>query len=241
MGVLARREHLARRARAARYHANFVRWLVLAPLTRWPGQPAPDDLHRWVQTCARRTFDILGVDFTVEGLEHTTGLGNAIYMSNHRSWLDQPAMIAAAPHLLHFIGAAKYFRMPVLGRVLRTYGCVPTHRDRPGQLVDRLTEVLEAGGSLAVYPEATRARDDRFLPFRSGGFVLSARTGVPIVPLYLYGTFAALPPERPLSEVQPGPIRAVFDAPFVAPRSLLDDPQIEPYRARFIAGWRAHA
>ncbi|MGK0359873.1 MAG: 1-acyl-sn-glycerol-3-phosphate acyltransferase [Bradymonadia bacterium] len=232
---------LARRVRAARYHANFVRWLVLAPMTAWPRHPERDDLHRWVQTCARRTFEILGIEFTVEGLEHVAGLSQAIYCSNHRSWLDQPAMIAAAPHLLHFIGAAKYFDMPVLGRVLKTYGCVPWHRGRSGQLVDRLAEVVEGGGSLAVYPEATRARDNRWLPFRSGGYVLSARTGVPIVPLYIYGAFDALPPQRPFSEVQPRPMRVVFDTPFVVPPGFLDDPDVEPWRDRFLAGWTAHA
>ena len=101
--------------------------------------------------------------------------------------------------------------------------------------------MVEAGGSLAVYPEATRSRDDTWLPFRTGGYVVSARTGVPIVPLYIYGAFAALPPQRPFAEVRPGPIRVVFDAPFVVPPGFLDDPDVTPWRDRFIAGWRAHA
>ena len=227
--------------RAGRYYANFARWLVVAPLSRWPRPPARSDLLRWVKRCADRTFAIFELSITVEGAERLAGLANAIYVSNHRSWLDQPAMIAAAPHLLHFLGKAQYFELPVLGRVLKTFGCFAVQPGQASQLTERLRACLVAGGSLAVYPEGTRSRDGSFLPFRSGAYVLAAQTGVPVVPLYIYGAFEALPPARPFRELRPGAIRVVGGAPFEVPAGFVDAVDVGPYRDRFIAEWQAHA
>ncbi|MEZ4434741.1 MAG: lysophospholipid acyltransferase family protein [bacterium] len=229
-------------AQAGRYYASFARWLYFAPLTRWPREPSRAELLRWVQRCAHRTFEVFELPFSVEGdVAAVAALPNAIYVMNHRSWLDQPAMIAAAPHLLHFLGNAKYFEFPVLGRVLRTFGCFPVQRGQASQLTDRLRRCLEDGGSLAVYPEGTRSRDGAFLPFRSGAYVLAAQTGVPVVPLYLYGAFEALPPERPFRELRRGPLRVRVGAPFAVPASFLDAVDVGPYRDAYIAEWQAHA
>ena len=43
------------------------------------------------------------------------------------------------------------------------------------------------------FPEGTRSRDGRLLPFNDGAFRLAIREGVPVLPLALDGTMNALP------------------------------------------------
>jgi 1-acyl-sn-glycerol-3-phosphate acyltransferase len=45
-----------------------------------------------------------------------------------------------------------------------------------------------------MYPEGTRSRDGRIGRVRSGAAVIAARHGVPIVPIYVSGTYDAMPP-----------------------------------------------
>ncbi|MBN9624569.1 MAG: 1-acyl-sn-glycerol-3-phosphate acyltransferase, partial [Actinobacteria bacterium] len=56
-----------------------------------------------------------------------------------------------------------------------------------------LTPLVEAGWSLVVFPTGTRSRDGRVGPLRSGAAVLAARHALPIVPVHITGTRAAMP------------------------------------------------
>lgn len=231
------------RWRAARYFGTFVWWLAVRPALAWPARPDDAMLLRWVRRCAQDSLAALGQTITVEGGERLEGIEQAIYIANHQSWLDQPAVICASPHLLRFLGAEKYFSFPVLGGVLRRYGCVAVPKGRADDLIARVLARLEAGDSFLFYPEGTRAESDDFLAFRSGAFVAAARSGVPVVPLYLYNARRALPRLAPMRAVQPGALRVVVGEPFVVPEAFCHRAggvDTAPYRERFIEGWTRH-
>jgi 1-acyl-sn-glycerol-3-phosphate acyltransferase len=52
---------------------------------------------------------------------------------------------------------------------------------------------IASGISVVVFPEGTRSPDGRLLPFKRGGFLLAAKTGVSIVPLTINGSGRILP------------------------------------------------
>ncbi len=54
-------------------------------------------------------------------------------------------------------------------------------------------QILRAGKSVYINPEGSRARDGRLLPFRPGMGVLAVESGVPLIPVYISGTWKALP------------------------------------------------
>ena len=226
--------------RVGLYFINFVILLYIVPVV-WKFLGADDDdMGRLLRFAARNTFRIFGISWEIVGLEKLSSEQNYIVVASHRSWLDQPSVILASPRLLHFLGKEHYFRVPVLRTTLRHFGCVEVKKGGRSELIDTLAERLRDGGSLVVYPEATRSEGDTFLPFRSGAYVLSAQTGTPIVPVYIYGAAEALPRARPFRDLQPYPIRVVVGEPFVADPERLDEAGIASYRDEFIAQYVAH-
>jgi 1-acyl-sn-glycerol-3-phosphate acyltransferase len=133
---------------------------------------------------------------TVEGLEHIPATGPAILASNHLSFLDHFFLPAYVDRPIYFLGKSDYF----LGWkrwFFEGVGVMPVARQggeageaslRKGQ------QILEAGKLLGIYPEGTRSHDGRLYRGKTGPARLALRTGVPVIPVAMLGTFEILPP-----------------------------------------------
>ncbi|GAB3624004.1 lysophospholipid acyltransferase family protein [Mariniluteicoccus endophyticus] len=70
----------------------------------------------------------------------------------------------------------------------------PAQPRRPGGQVDRLCEALDAGDSLAIFPEGTRGDGERIADFQAGiARIAAARPDVPIIPVALANVGRILP------------------------------------------------
>jgi 1-acyl-sn-glycerol-3-phosphate acyltransferase len=135
---------------------------------------------------------------------HVTGVpGSAIFVANHSSHVDTPVLLRALPRRRRsrtvVAAAADYFyTKPLLrGTVSLVFGTVPLERRARGGAAEataHLEELIAAGWSVVFFAEGTRSRDGRVGVLRSGAAVLAARAGVPIVPVHIGGTHAAMPP-----------------------------------------------
>jgi 1-acyl-sn-glycerol-3-phosphate acyltransferase len=122
-----------------------------------------------------------------------------VVIANHRSYLDGLALIAALPP--HFSAVIKHemAEVPVIGWFLRRIGCRFVEREpaiSAGKDTRDLLEALEAGESLAIFPEGTFSTDAGMLPFRDGAFYLAAKTSSPVVPVAIDGARKILPEGR---------------------------------------------
>lgn len=118
----------------------------------------------------------------------------SIVAANHTS-LSDPAVVLAALHRLGTVpvvmAAAGLWRVPVLGRALRSGGHVPVHRGtaRAAAALDAAAAALAEGRVLLIYGEGglpRQQRDSRDAapgPFRTGLARLAAATGAPVVPV----------------------------------------------------------
>jgi 1-acyl-sn-glycerol-3-phosphate acyltransferase len=68
----------------------------------------------------------------------------------------------------------------------------------PHALVDLRRKLHEEKAVFIIFPEGGRSRTGSMMAFKHGLGMLVAETNVPVVPCYLAGTFAALPPNRRL-------------------------------------------
>jgi 1-acyl-sn-glycerol-3-phosphate acyltransferase len=101
-------------------------------------------------------------------------------------------------------------------------GMIPIDRDDPGESIRRLNRPDRDGFSVIIFPEGTRSRDGRLLPFRKGAFVAAIHNALPIVPVVCKGTAAIMPKGGYLSIV-PGEAEIVILAPIPTAGMTYDD------------------
>ncbi|MBK6672680.1 MAG: 1-acyl-sn-glycerol-3-phosphate acyltransferase [Proteobacteria bacterium] len=141
-----------------------------------------------------------------------------IVVANHCSYLDGIVLYAALPPTFGFVIKREMSRVPLANLLLRRIGAHYVDRNRGAKGARDARKLLrqaKSGGALAFFPEGTFGREPGLMRFRSGAFAIAARSRLPIVPVAIRGTRAALPAgtllpwpgriEIELAPVQPAP------------------------------------
>jgi 1-acyl-sn-glycerol-3-phosphate acyltransferase len=150
----------------------------------------------------------------VTGRERLDPRRTYFFVANHASWMDIPALFVALPRPLHFLAKRELARVPLMGRYIRAMGMVFVDRRdarKATASVDRVAELLAAGGSVISFPAGTRSAPGELLPFKSGGFEAAIATGAPVVPIAIRGSGRVI--ERGGFRVRPGWIRVTIGQP----------------------------
>lgn len=116
-----------------------------------------------------------------------------VIMANHQSLFDIPALLVAIPGQSRFIAKRSLFRIPVFGWAMALGGFIPVDRKDRSTAKDSFAAALDKlsrGASIVVFPEEVRSLGGKVLPFRRGGFLMALKSGLPVVPVGLHGTFA---------------------------------------------------
>jgi 1-acyl-sn-glycerol-3-phosphate acyltransferases len=117
-----------------------------------------------------------------------------IFVSNHISWYDIPALASFLPRT-KFVAKAELFKIPVFGAAMSAVGMIPIERqNRKAAFAayDDAAKQIKDGNSVIVFPEGTRGFEYSIRPFKKGPFVLAIAAGVPIVPVLTYGTLEVI-------------------------------------------------
>jgi 1-acyl-sn-glycerol-3-phosphate acyltransferase len=150
-----------------------------------------------------------------------------VFVANHSSHLDTAVILEALPPAWRrrttVAAAADYFFdawWRAVGSAL-VFNTFPIER-RTGMNARTLERLLDEGWNILVFPEGTRSPDGWTRLFRPGAAYLSMGKAVPIVPIGVVGSFAAMP----RGQGWPSPGRPVVRIRFGAPMSA--DPGEEP-------------
>lgn len=172
----------------------------------------------WTRNAARLWARIIlgaaGVRLRVEGAEKVPADTPVVFMANHESWLDIPALLVAIPGQVRFLAKKSLFSVPFLGWAMRAMGFVPVDRENRRQAIRSFEEAaarIRAGRSVLVFPEETRTPTGELLPFQRGGFLIALKAQLPIVPVGLEGPRRILAKKRYL--LRPGTITVRFGEP----------------------------
>ena len=156
-----------------------------------------------------------GISLKVSGLENLEPGRQYVFMVNHQSNMDIPALVQSlAPFQLRWIAKRELLRVPLFGWAMWATKHITVDRSDPldaMKSLERAKQKIAAGISIVVFPEGTRSRDGRLLPFKKGGFLVAVQTRTKIVPVTIRGSAAVLPAGD--WRLRPGTIEVFVDKP----------------------------
>ncbi|MBV9074944.1 MAG: 1-acyl-sn-glycerol-3-phosphate acyltransferase [Acidobacteria bacterium] len=207
---------------ALRSSVAFLFTCILTPLGALIGFPATwitgsaDLLYAIAMWIARTGLKIAGVAVQVEGKENLDAKATYIFMCNHVSNLDPPVLITRLPKRTSVLVKKELFKVPVLGQAMRMGDLVSVDRSNREAALESMrqaVDMMKRGLNMTIFPEGTRSRDGRLLPFKKGPFYLAMDSGVPVVPVTILGSENLMGKGSVL--IRPGTVRLVFHAPLL--------------------------
>ena len=155
-----------------------------------------------------------GVRLDVDYVEPLSPDQCCIYMSNHQSIFDIPALITSLPGQTRLLAKQSLFRIPIFGWAMKAGGFISIdrkNRSKAKESFDSAVSRLKEGSSTLVFPEGTRSLDGELQPFERGGILLALKSGLPIVPVGVIGSMAIR--RRGSYVVRPGRITVRYGRP----------------------------
>jgi 1-acyl-sn-glycerol-3-phosphate acyltransferase len=146
------------------------------------------------------------------GRENVPKKGGVLLVANHQSYLD-PVLVAV--HLyrpVSFLAKSELFVNPFLSGLIRLLEAFPV-RQGEGDIgaMKEVIRRLREGSALNIYPEGTRTTTGEIEPLEKGVALVIRRSGVPVVPVAIHGSFEAWPKGRWI--FRPHPIRLKYGKP----------------------------
>jgi 1-acyl-sn-glycerol-3-phosphate acyltransferase len=173
----------------------------------------------------RLVAGLCGVAFDV-GIARSINPESAyIFVANHSSPMDIPAVLVACPGV-RFVAAAELFRIPLLAAAMTALDTIPLERRNPEAARAELAVFAATDGAgnsrIAIFPEGGIAPLGERLAFKSGAFALAIETGVPVVPVAIRGTDQVLTPRGRLA-VRSGTVKVRVLDPVSSEGLRVDD------------------
>lgn len=147
--------------------------------------------EHWILWILRR----LKVQMQTIGLERTDWTeGPYVLVSNHQSVMDIALIVSTLPHSAWFVAKKELLRWPIVGWVIGMTQIVIDREKGPEARKKILAAARSTSNlSVVVFAEGTRTADGELGLFKTGAAELAQEIGLPIVPIAIDGTRAALP------------------------------------------------
>lgn len=120
---------------------------------------------------------------------------NVVFAANHSSFYDIPVILATARRNANIVYKKSLEKTPVWGWGLRMSPFVAVDRQSGRDSMEAINKAIESikqGDSVIVFPEGTRTKTGEMGDFKRGAFLIAARSGLPIIPVAINGTFPLL-------------------------------------------------
>jgi 1-acyl-sn-glycerol-3-phosphate acyltransferase len=170
--------------------------------------------HFLARLWGRGVLMICGLRVTVRGREKLDFGTTYVYVSNHASLFDIPVVVASIPDQIRIVYKKELEAIPVFGWGLKWGSYIAMDRSNRAEAmksIETAARKIRYGESVLLFAEGTRTLDGKLQPFKRGAFNLAVRSGVPVVPLTINGTYAILPKHS--ISVRPGRIELVLESP----------------------------
>lgn len=138
-------------------------------------------------------------NYRVIGAENMIEEGPCIIAANHCSFFDPPLVGVACKRAIHYLARKSLLDWPVLGPIFPQLNVIPVdQKNADRSALMGAIRVVKNGGAVLIFPEGTRSPDGNLQAAQPGIGMIAAKTGAPIVPVHINGSYAAFPKDRTL-------------------------------------------
>jgi len=187
-----------------------------------------------VRNWARFVVGLTKSDVEVRGQENIPQDTAVVLIGNHQSYLDIPVLMGYVNKPIAFIAKSEILKVPVLSKAMKLMQCTFLVRTDMRQSVKAMAEAVETikkGYSMVIFPEGTRSKGGPVIDFKAGSFKLAYKSGVPILPVTIDGTFRLFEEKN---KVQSGKVIITVHPPVPTAGLTKDDQAQIPEKVRSI-------
>jgi len=145
----------------------------------------------WGKVVGRTIVFLAGVTPVIRNKERLKGSMPAIFVMNHASTLDAFSGTWMCPYGGCGVYKKEIVKVPFYGQLAYLSGHPLIDRSNTGRAVDMLRTMADFVKAnrlgIWIFPEGTRSRDGRLLPFKKGFVHMAIATGYPVVPVVVHG------------------------------------------------------
>ncbi len=155
-----------------------------------------------------------GFDIETKGKEDPA---TQMFLLNHRSDIDIEVMELVTKKELAWVAKKELFDVPFFGLALKLPEDIPVERENKKSLLKLLKDAkdrLDKGKTIAIFPEGTRSRSQKMLPFKNGAKIIADKYKLRVQPVVLIGTAECY--DIKTFSYTPRTMRAVFLDSFIA-------------------------
>ena len=167
-----------------------------------------------------------GVIYKVKGKKNVSKKHAQIFVSNHSSFLDAPAIVIGSPRHYGPLGKRELLKIPILGTVFKNAAVLVDRRSDESrkESVQELRKTLDGGTSIFLFPEGTQNRTgDTMAPFYDGAFRIALETQQPLQPMVIINAGKLMPPNK--FHIRPGVIHVYYGKEYDISGKGMDDIQ----------------
>lgn len=127
----------------------------------------------------------------IVGFENFPESGGVLLLGNHISFIDWAIVQMSSPRPVRFIMERSIYERWYLKWFLDFFGCIPISAGQYQKALDQVTDFLNQGEVVCLFPEGTISRNGQLTEFKPGYEKAAANAGGVIVPFYLRGLWGS--------------------------------------------------
>jgi 1-acyl-sn-glycerol-3-phosphate acyltransferase len=185
---------------------------------------------KWLSEQILKSLDVkLDIKYknreAIDSLDKKEGV---IFVCNHQSNLDIPAIVTALHMDVGFVAKHEMKKWPFFGTWMKKSNCVFLNRENPREGIKdikKAVELIKEGYPTVIFPEGERSLTGKILNFKKGSFKLATETNGIIVPLTLKGTYD-IQPRGTLKMARGKKVTLVVDEPIFVKNLSKDEEKV---------------
>ena len=165
---------------------------LIASLFDGSGKSQHDLARVWAKSILAFSF----IRVHAEGIENLDPKTSYVFVSNHESLMDIPAILSELPFQFRFFAKKGLYRIPLLGTHLKRAGHLPVDRTNARSSLKSMNEagriIAQRHISVLLFPEGGRSPEG-LREFKEGAAYIAIKAGVPVAPMAIVGMRPLLP------------------------------------------------